>query len=72
MGRASCEVLQQLEAGRTWGWDEAAGYLGCTAGTLKVWVSRRRIPHLKVGRLTRFRKSDLDMYLDAHLVEAER
>jgi excisionase family DNA binding protein len=32
---------------------EAAQYLGISAGTLRNWISLRRIEHVKVGRLTR-------------------
>lgn len=42
---------------------EAAAFLGCTPGTLRVWVSRRRVPHVKVGRLTRFLREDLEDFL---------
>ncbi|MDP6495222.1 MAG: helix-turn-helix domain-containing protein [Dehalococcoidia bacterium] len=56
----------------TWDNDQAATYLGCTPGTLRVWVSRRRVPFIKVGRLTRFRKADLDTYLDSHLVPVNK
>ena len=52
----------------TWGNDEAAAYLGCTPDTLRIWVSQRRVPYVKVGRLTRFRKKDLDDYLEQHFV----
>ena len=52
----------------TWGNEQAAGYLGCTPETLRVWVSQRRVPYIKVGRLTRFRKKDLDEYLEQNFV----
>ena len=55
------------EAG-TLGNDQAAAYLGCTPGTLRVWVSQRRVPYLKVGRLVRFRESDLARWLDERVV----
>ena len=51
--------------------DQAATYLGCTPDTLRVWVSKRRVPFIKVGRLTRFRRTDLDAWLDARLVLPE-
>ena len=53
-------------------WDtyRAADYLGCAPGTLRNWTSKRRVPHRKVGRLTRFLKSDLDAWLDSRRVEA--
>ena len=54
---------------RTWGFEEAAEYIGCTPLTLRVWTSKRRVPFCKVGRLTRFRKADLDKYLEAQRVQ---
>jgi excisionase family DNA binding protein len=64
-------MSQQTEAG-TMSNNEAAVYLGCTPDTLRVWTSRRRVPFVKVGRLTRFLKADLDEYLDQHRVPAMR
>ena len=57
--------------GRTFGWLEASIYLGCTKGTLKVWVSKRKVPFTKVNRLTRFLKSDLDAWLERNSVPAD-
>ena len=31
---------------------------------MRSWVSRRRVPFIKVGRLVRFRIRDLDRFLD--------
>lgn len=44
---------------------EAAEYLGVSPGTLTVWrsVGRYNLPYVKVGRLVRYRKSDLDAWL---------
>lgn len=44
--------------------DEAAKYLGIRAKTLYNWVSDQRILVTKVGRLNKFRKEDLDRYLE--------
>ena len=52
--------------------DEAASYLGCTPATLRAWTSKRKVPFVKVNRLTRFLISDLDEWLAAHRVPAER
>lgn len=45
---------------------QAAEYLGVTVRTLSVWrcVGRYNIPFIKVGRLVKYRKSDLDTFLD--------
>ncbi len=49
---------------------EAAEYLNISAGTLRNWISMRRIEHVKVGRLTRIKVSVLEAYVAAHTVEA--
>ena len=54
----------------TWGTEEAAEYLGCKPGTLRLWASKRRVPYVKVGYLTRYRKADLDEYLEQNCVAA--
>ncbi len=46
---------------------EAAAYIGVTENTLSVWrcVGRYAIPFIKVGRLVRYRVSDLDAWLES-------
>ena len=53
--------------------DEAAAYLGVKPGTLEVWrcVKRHRIPYLKIGRLVKYRRVDLDVWLKTCVVDAE-
>ncbi len=56
---------------RRWGPDvnrlltiaEAAALLGVKTQTLYLWVSQRRIPHRKIGRLVRFTESDLEEFV---------
>lgn len=50
--------------------EEAAGYLKISPGTLKHWIAWKRIEHVKIGRLTRFRQSALDRYIAAQTVAA--
>ncbi|MER2511027.1 MAG: helix-turn-helix domain-containing protein [Nitrosomonas ureae] len=44
---------------------ETAEYIGATEKTLAVWrcTGRYAIPFIKVGRLVKYRKSDLDTWL---------
>ncbi len=44
---------------------EAAEYLGLKPQTLSVWASTGRysLPFVKVGRLVKYRQSDLDEFL---------
>jgi excisionase family DNA binding protein len=51
--------------------DDAAHYLGISPGTLRNWISMRRIDHVKVGRLTRLAQPALDRYIAAHTIRAE-
>lgn len=49
---------------------EAAAYLGVTPETLAVWASTRRYPlrFVKIGRLSKYRKSDLDAFINSRTV----
>lgn len=46
---------------------QAADYLTLAAGTLSVWRSTGRygIPFVKVGRRVRYRRGDLDAWLES-------
>lgn len=50
---------------------EAADYLCMTHGALYAATSRRQIPFVKFGRRLRFRKEDLDAFIEANLVKPE-
>ena len=45
--------------------DEAAKLLRVKRSTLYTWVHRRQIPCQKVASLLRFRKDDLEAWLEA-------
>jgi excisionase family DNA binding protein len=49
---------------------QAADYLGVKVSTLATWRCTRRyqIPFVKVGRRTRYRKADLDKFLQTRTV----
>ena len=51
--------------------NEAAQILGLKPSTLQVWRSTNRypLPYIKVGRLVRYRQSDLDAFLRGRTVE---
>ena len=52
---------------------QAAAYLGVSLGTLEVWRCKKRypLPYVKVGRLVKYRQSDLDAFLEARTVGKE-
>ena len=49
---------------------EAAIYLNLAVNTLAVWrcTKREALPFIKLGRAVRYRKSDLDNWLNANTV----
>ena len=47
---------------------EAAAYTGLSPHTLYTMVSQRRIPYVKVGRLTKFDIGLLDAWIKQHTV----
>lgn len=46
--------------------EEAAEYLRLAEGTIKNRVSDGTIPYLKAGGLVRFRRSELDAWMESH------
>ncbi len=61
--QTSCNLLGNIAA---------AAYLGVTPRTLEVWrcTKRHAIPYIKVGRLVKYRQSDLDTWLAGQTVGA--
>jgi excisionase family DNA binding protein len=52
---------------------EAAAYLGIAENTLAIWKCQHRydLPYVKVGRLVRYRKIDLDAFIAKRLFGAQ-
>ena len=52
---------------------EAAEYLGIKVDTLAVWASTHRynLPMVKIGRLVKYRQSDLDACIESRTVGGE-
>ena len=44
---------------------EAAALLGCSEAAIRKWVHQRRLPAVRVGRLVRFRRQDLEAFVQA-------
>jgi excisionase family DNA binding protein len=48
---------------------ELSEYLGVTINTLYSWVSQKKVPYVKVGRLVRFDVKKIDEWLESRSVE---
>ena len=47
---------------------QAAKYLGVSAGTLRLWRTEGRAPRFfRAGKLIRFRRADLDEWIEQRL-----
>jgi excisionase family DNA binding protein len=55
---------QMLSAG------DAAKVLGILVWTVRQWSSMRKLPFYKVGRLTKYKVSELEAFLEQGKVEA--
>ncbi len=49
---------------------EAAEFLDIAEGTLRNWLSARRLPYVKMGRRTKLSRRDLENFVAAHTVDA--
>lgn len=51
---------------------EAAAYLGLSEQTLAIWkcAGRYDLPYVKIGRLIKYRKADLDAFIERNLKSA--
>jgi excisionase family DNA binding protein len=49
---------------------ETAALLRLKPSTVRAWVLRRKIPYVKVGRLVRLRRADVDALIEASVVRA--
>lgn len=52
---------------------EAAKALGIKLSTIRAWILHRRIPFVKLGgKLIKFRRADIEKFITARLVPAEK
>ncbi len=50
--------------------EQAAEYIGIRPGTLRNWLSERRIAYVKVGRLTRLSADTLNRFIAENTVSS--
>lgn len=53
----------------TLNYEEAARELNIATATLQRWVQQRKIRFLKIGKFVRFRRSDLEEFIQRNTVE---
>ena len=45
------------------GMDDFSDYIGVTKGTLYVWVCRKKIPYVKIGKLVKFDMKEIEPWI---------
>lgn len=51
---------------------EAAKYMDISVNTLYTWVSQKRIPYVKIGRLVKFDLEALNRFIESSVVEENK
>jgi excisionase family DNA binding protein len=49
--------------------EEVAKYLKVEESTVYTWARQRKVPAIKIGRFWRFRKEDIDKWLEENKVD---
>ena len=52
--------------------EKAVDFLVISINTLYEWVSPKRIPHIKVGRLLKFKRGHLEKWFEKRVQKEER
>lgn len=49
-----------------WTVNEVAFYLCVKPSTIYSWVKAEEIPHYRIGKMVRFKKKDVDLWMETH------
>jgi excisionase family DNA binding protein len=52
--------------GGFWSVGQVASYLSIKSSTIYTWAKTGEIPHYKIGKMVRFRKVDIDAWIEDH------
>ena len=64
-----CQKEQEIKTSGFWSIQDLSNYLGIKTSTLYAWVGEKKIPHYKVGQLVRFKKSEIDLWMEQNQVQ---
>lgn len=57
------EIMDNILDDKWIGIEEAANFLGVTKDTIRNWIKKNNIPAHKIGKLWKFRKSELNEWI---------
>lgn len=61
--------MREVETKKLIGIQDVSERLGVSTNTIYAWISQKRIPHYKVGRLVKFNTTEIDQWIAAKKVE---
>lgn len=69
---AAIPVVERIAPSGLMTTEQAAAYLAVKPATLQVWRStnRKKLPYVKVGGNVRYRRQDLDAFINTNLQNA--
>lgn len=68
-GIVSEQISKQKQLMNT---NEASEFLGISKNTLYEWIVQKKVPHVKVGRLVKFRRENLEEWLKRRTQEEDK
>ncbi|MBI5307214.1 MAG: helix-turn-helix domain-containing protein [Planctomycetes bacterium] len=63
--------MEIVENDRLLNMTETSNLLGIKKSTLYLMVMRKKITHIKLGKLTKFRQQDLQAHIKNNLIEGQ-
>ena len=57
------DIMDNILDDKWIGIEEAANFLGVTKDTIRNWIKKNKIPAHKIGKLWKFRKSELNEWV---------
>jgi excisionase family DNA binding protein len=63
--------LAMQEEKMFWTVNEVATYLNVKPSTVYSWLKAWQIPHYRIGKMVRFRKPDVDIWMERHRREGD-
>jgi len=66
MAAMECQKNQETKTLGFWSIQDLSNYLGIKTSTLYAMVEEKKIPHYKIGRLVRFKRSEIDTWMEGN------
>lgn len=62
---------KEFKTGKLLNYNQLAEYLSISPTTLRIWVSAKKIPYIKVNGAVRFSVNKIDQWLESQVIDAK-